>query len=95
MNKYLEKIAAKRVFITPQPSTHPNIPGMRSMQWDGKKTIDPNLTEHSVRRSARLDKAKSLLTKKRITVGIKTGLGVAGAMGAYHLGKSILNNLEP
>lgn len=101
MNKYLEKIAetvrvGRKSFNAPDKgSTHPGIPGMRNMQWDGKKTIDPNVKPGAARRSARLDKAKSLLSKKRFTIGTKAAIGVAGAVGAYHLGKSILNNLEP
>lgn len=75
--------------------THPGIPGMRNMQWDGKKTIDPNVTPKAALRSARLDKAKSLLTKKKFTIGTKAVIGGVAAAGAYHLGKSILNNLEP
>ena len=103
-NRYLVKLAetagkvkvGRKSFNAPDTgSAHPGIPGMRNMQWDGKKTIDPNVKPGSATREARLNKAKSLLTKKKITIGIKTGLGVGAALGAYHLGKSILNNLEP
>jgi len=76
--------------------------GMRHTEWLGKgKTIDHQAKQLNRAQNAssirvdRLNKAKSLLTKKRITVGIKTGLVSAGAYGAYSLGKSILNNLEP
>lgn len=97
MNKYLVKIAATRTFKTPEDlgakKGAPHV--FRNLQWDGKKTIDPNSTPHANRRAGRLEKAKSLLSKKRFTVGTKVALGVAGAAGAYHLGKSILNNLEP
>ena len=99
MNKYLVKIAA---FQSPDQVKARLQPGsFRQPQWDGKKSIDPmqRMRDHadsaSKVRGERLNKAKSLLTKKRLTVGIKGGLAVAGAAGAYHLGKSILNNLEP
>lgn len=101
-NKYLVKIASKRSFQSPsQTEARLQPAGVRNVQWNGKKTIDPDVasraraSEAGKIRGERLNKAKSLLTKKRITVGIKTGLAVAGATGVYHLGKSILNNLEP
>lgn len=100
MNKYLVKIAA---FQSPDQVKGRLTPkGMRHTEWLGKgKTIDhdANAKAHAsasaATRGERLNKAKSLLTKKKLTIGIKTGLGVAAAAGTYHLGKSILNNLEP
>lgn len=99
MNKYLVKIAAFKTPAEVESRLQPA--GFRNPQWDGKKTVDVNarMTTHAAEagalRAERLTKAKSLLSKKIIKGGVKAGLIAAGAAGAYHLGKSILNNMEP
>lgn len=99
MNKYLEKIAEKKSvskgnFKSPS-EVNPGETrlGYRNLQWDGKKIHDPNQWG-SWARAERLEKAKDLLTKKRITIGIKAGLTGAAVYGAAKLGKSIMNNIE-
>lgn len=99
MNKYLEKIAEKKSiakdnFKSPSEAAPGETRlGYRNLQWDGKKINDPNHWG-SWTRAERLDRAKGLLMKKRITIGTKIGLGAAAAYGAGKLGKSILNNIE-
>lgn len=100
MNKYLEKIAGKKSiskgnFKAPnQVNPGETRLGPRNLQWDGKKITNPNQWG-SYARADKLERAKSLLTKKRLTIGIKAGAGAAAAYGTYRLGKSILNNIEP
>ena len=100
MNKYLEKIASRQFTSPEEIKARLQPASFRNLQWDGKETIDPNermkahASASAATRAERLTKAKSLLSKKVIKTGIKTGLIAGGGMAAYHLGKSIMNNYE-